>query len=346
MKSRAVHILAVGMACPVGLRAITACAAMRAGINRFAETEYLGNDGQPVMGSYLDRLGWNLSRRERWIALLSHALRDLREQHGGENGILEHTPMMLAAPLESSGRQPSAADVASSLSERLGITLDPRRLQIVTEGSFGGIRALVGAREWLSQPSSSHRSVIIAAADSLIEARALARLDRERRLPTRDHSDGIIPGEAAASVLIGTDARASLASVLGIGLANEAGRLDNDVPLRGQGIAHAARQALTEAGLQMHDLDFRLSDASGEAYGFKEQVLAISKVLRRNMDDFPLWLSATTIGDTGCAAGLCNLVMAVAAWSRGRAPGPRAIAYASAANGNRAATVLQSPLDE
>lgn len=47
MRPRAIYIRAAGMACPVGLTAATACAAMRAGISRFGETEYLGNDASP-----------------------------------------------------------------------------------------------------------------------------------------------------------------------------------------------------------------------------------------------------------------------------------------------------------
>lgn len=345
MRPRAVYIRAAGMACPVGLTTAAACAAMRAGINRFGETEYLGNDGQPVVASFLSRLGRDLSRRERWIELLAYALRDLYQQHERGPALLERALIMLAAPLDSGTTPPNPAVVAPLLSQKLGVALDPRRLRIVTEGSFGGIRALAGARQWLLEPSSTHRDVVVAGADSYVEARALARLDRERRLLTRDRSDGIIPGEAAACVLLDTSPQASLAAILGIGLANEPGRLDNDVPLRGQGIAHAARQALAEAGLELHDLHFRLSDASGEGYAFKEQVLAVTKLLRRNMDDLPLWLSATTLGEVGCAGGVCNLVSAVSAWSRGRAPGPRAIAYASAADGGRAAVVLHSRVE-
>src|SRR5690606_24016112 len=124
-----IHIRAVGMACPIGLKAITACAAMRAGINRFAETQYLGNDGQPVVASYLDRLGWDLSRRERWLKLLWYALRDLCDQHERGLAMLEHTPIVLAAPLESHAARPSAAaDLAGILSNKLGVALDPRRL--------------------------------------------------------------------------------------------------------------------------------------------------------------------------------------------------------------------------
>jgi 3-oxoacyl-[acyl-carrier-protein] synthase I len=340
MTRHTVHVCAVGMACPVGLSAVTACAAMRAGIDRRSEMEYLGNDGQPVVGSHLARLGWDLTRRERWSWLLAYALRDLCQEHGLV--LLERTPMLLAIPYDSNGHRPTATEVATDLGKRLGVSLDPANMEVVTEGSFGGFRGLAAARQALLAPSASHRHVVVAAADSFIEARALARLDRERRLLTRTHSDGIIPGEAAACVLLGSERRASLASICGIGLANEPGRLDNDVPLRGQGIAHAARQALAEARLEMHDMCFRLSDAGGEAYDFKEQVLAVSKLLRRNMDAFPLWLGAMTLGDVGCAAGLCNLLTAVAAWRRGYAPGPRAIAYASAANGNRAAVVLEA----
>jgi 3-oxoacyl-[acyl-carrier-protein] synthase-1 len=337
-----VHVEAVGMACPVGLTATLACAAIRAGIDRRMEMDYLDNDGEPIVGSHLDSLGWERTRRERWSILLAYALRDLCRNHG--LGLIERTPMVLVVPADSNGYQPTNAEIAVDLAARLQIQIDPRQVEVVFADSYGAFWAIAAARQRLVAASQSDARVLVAAADSLIEARVLLRLARARRLITKENSDGVIPGEAAACVLLGTSAKVGHASIVGMGFGNEPGRLDNDVPLRGEGIADAARQALSEAGLAMHDLHFRLSDASGEAYWFKEQVLVISKLLRRNMDEFPLWLAAARLGDVGCAASLCNLLTAVAAWRRGYAPGPRAIAYASAGNGDRAALVLEAGL--
>ena len=98
-----------------------------------------------------------------------------------------------------------------------------------------------------------------------------------------------------------------------------------DEPLLGVGLTRAADLALTEAGVGMHDIDFRLSDVTGESYGFKEQVLAVNKLLKVHKEEFPLWHYADAIGDTGAAAGLCQLAIAYQAFVKGYAPGRRAV---------------------
>ena len=66
---RAVHVRAMGMACPVGLRWAPACAAIRAGINRKRQLIYRDNDGEPIVGSHLGLLdpSWAGERRWRWL---------------------------------------------------------------------------------------------------------------------------------------------------------------------------------------------------------------------------------------------------------------------------------------
>lgn len=332
----ALHVHGVGLACPVGLTATSACAAIRARVDQRFEMDYLDNAGEPIVGSFSERLGWERTRRQRWLVLLAYALGDLGRTHGME--LLGQVPILLAAPFDTQGTVPAPAELARSLGKLLAMPFDPRQIRVLTRGSLGGLWAIGEVREWLRK--QGEQRVVVAGADSFIEARILARLARERRLLTSDNADGFIPGEAAACILLGMSGRDSLAAITGLGFGEEPGRLDNDIPLRGEGIATAARQALAEAGLGLHDMHFRLSDATGEAYWFKEQVLVVSKLLRQNMDAFPLWLSASILGHVGCAAALVNIIMAIRAWERGYAPGPRAIVFGSNDVGERAALVL------
>ena len=170
----------------------------------------------------------------------------------------------------------------------------------------------------------------------------------DESLLVHGESDGVIPGEAAACLLLarpearrGGKGSQVLATIRGIGFGEERSLRSNDIPLRADGLTAAAKAALGEAGLAMHDMDFRLSDAAGDSYAFKEQSLVVTRLLRKNKESFPLWLSADSLGDVGAAAGLCGLATAIAAFRRGYAPGPRAIAFASSESGARAALVLE-----
>jgi 3-oxoacyl-[acyl-carrier-protein] synthase I len=175
----------------------------------------------------------------------------------------------------------------------------------------------------------------------LINAATLQALQRAGRLLTEDNSDGVIPGEAAACLLLHAYEKRAWAHVSGLGLAHEPGLPTNDVPLRGDGVVAAAHAALGEVGLGLHDIDVRVSDAAGESYHFKEQVLLMSRLLRQRKEGFPLLLCATQLGDTGAAAGLVGIISAIEDVQRGFAPGRRAIAFAGASDGRRGAAVLE-----
>lgn len=70
------HILALGMACPVGLDSRSALAAMRAGITRFTEVDDMVGPGGPVRASMLARIGFAATRTERAVAFAFHALQE------------------------------------------------------------------------------------------------------------------------------------------------------------------------------------------------------------------------------------------------------------------------------
>ncbi len=338
MTSAPVYVSAAGLACPVGMTWACACAAMRAGITRKSSSAYRDNQGREIVASSLrDLLSEDSSYEERWLFLLIHALRDVTRHRGGPV-VLQRMPLFLTLPPARGGQAYSAAFACEALSRTLGLQLSPDNLHLLTGGACGGYLALDLGR------ASVRAGVpcVVAAADSLLSAWRLLPLAEQDRLIVEGNSDGLIPGEAAAALMLSQDSRDALAQLCGVGFATEPSLLGNEIPLRADGLIAAVRAALSEASLQLHDLDFRLSDAAGESFHFKEQALLVSRLLLTRKPDFPLWLLAESLGDTGAAAGLCSLLWAMAAWQRQYAPGPRALACAGNEQGARAAVVFTS----
>jgi 3-oxoacyl-[acyl-carrier-protein] synthase-1 len=209
------------------------------------------------------------------------------------------------------------------------------------KGNLAGLEALREARNLLESPEIP--GCLIAGVDSYINARSLWWLDHHQRLKKRENSNGVIPGEAAAVIWVQREVPSGQnvqVKITGLGFGLEKAGVLTDEPLLGQGLAEAERGALKEAGFGMHEIDVRYSDVTGESYGFKEQALALARVMRVRRPDLPLRHCADAIGDTGAASGICLLIFAAQALLKGYAPGGRVICCSSAVHGDRAAAVL------
>ena len=174
---------------------------------------------------------------------------------------------------------------------------------------------------------------LVAGVDSYLNAESLLWLDSHSRLKTAQNSDGVVPGEAAACVLVEGRPRHGQIGVelLGLGFGHErAGILTEEPPLQALGLTAAARAALAEAALGMHQMDFRSSDVAGESYGFKELALSLQKLMRVRRENLPVWHAADAVGDVGAATGAVQLVIAQYAFRKAYAPGPRLLCHASA----------------
>lgn len=337
MSTKPVAISAIGMACPLGLSWASACAAMRAGVTRKAESPYHDDQGRDITASLLpeELLPLDASCEERWLFYLTRAL----AQVAGDGGVeeLARATLHLALPAAADGRPYPVAFVADALATRLGVPIREDKLRLVTGDAPTGVLALHEASSSLREGALT----LVAAADSLVSARRLMPLSAQQRLLVEGNSDGIIPGEAAVALRLSQDKRAAIAWLRGISCGQEPSTLQNDIPLRAEGLVTAARDALTQAKLALHELDFRFSNAAGESFFFKEQALLLTRVMRERKEEFPLWLPADSLGDTGSAAGLCGVAWALAAWQRGYAPGPRAIVLASCDGSARGVVLLE-----
>ena len=312
---------------------------MRARIEGFSELPYIDDDGEPIIGAIVPGISDDLRGRVRLVELLTRSFEDI-EARLPERLPLDALPLLICTR-EATRPGASLDGVVSEVEERLGRRLRRNASAHLARGSVSVFEGLQHARNLLA----AHRAegCLVAAVDTLVDVQTLRWLNRANRLKTAVQSDGVIPGEAAVLLLVtGGVPRASCLTVRGLGFAVEIATVLDDEPLRGTGMAEAVRQALVEAGIGMHDIDFRLSDVGGESYAFQELVLAQARLMRQVRQSQVLWHSADTIGDTGAASGGVQLAWIEQGFARGYAPGRLGLAHGGTAAGERAAAVVSA----
>jgi 3-oxoacyl-[acyl-carrier-protein] synthase-1 len=211
-------------------------------------------------------------------------------------------------------------------------------------GKTAFFRALDAARILLTDPDID--ACIVSAVDSLLNGPCLAWLENEEHLKTESNSDGIIPGEAAAAVWVSRPDHPdhSQLDVLGIGFSDEPSVANPRDPNLAIGLAAAMRAALEEAGLQLHEIDYRVGGMAGERADFMEASTAFARVLKVQRSEFQLWVPAEKLGDVGAALPACMVVVTAIGMSKHYAPGSTAIASIASRSGDRAACVLAQPV--
>jgi 3-oxoacyl-[acyl-carrier-protein] synthase I len=248
-------------------------------------------------------------------------------------------PLLLCMPEpDRPGAGLAHKGLAVELEARIGVVFDRNRSRAFPTGHVACFEALHHARDLLSNGADA---CVIAAADCFISARTLRWLDRHKRLLRPGRSDGVVPGEAAAALLITPSAVAQPSCrLLGVGFGSEPATALNDDPLLGTGMARAARGALAEAGLAMEDIELRISDVAGESWAFEELVLSQARTMHLARPMQTVWHPARSVGEVGAAAGMIQLMTATFGFAKAYAPGAYALCHSSAVTGRRAAALL------
>jgi 3-oxoacyl-[acyl-carrier-protein] synthase I len=337
------YITSAGLVCSVGLSAAAACAAMRCGIAGFEELPYFDNQREPIIGAAVPGLPLELPRRERLTHMLARSIADCLAD--GRRRQLEKIPLLVG--LSEVNRPGGTADLSPSIvrlvQERLGIRFHPQYSIAIAKGHTSGFEAMRVVGSLFKDPDVG--ACVVCGADSFLNGPSLAWLDRESRLKTPFNADGTVPGEGAGAVMI--ERRHPGESyvgvrVAGLGFGQERVSVLSDEPLLGLGLTAAATQALAEGGRRMHEVAFRISDVTGESYGFREQALAVARLLKvRREEDMPIWHSADSVGDTGAAAGLLQLAMMFYAVKKRYSPGDLALCFTGSVAGDRGVALLE-----
>jgi 3-oxoacyl-[acyl-carrier-protein] synthase I len=222
--------------------------------------------------------------------------------------------------------------------ELLGVRFNHAASRLVAMGRVAGAVGIREAARLVNEEGFTR--VIIAGVDSYLVAQTLAAYDRRDRLLTERNSNGFIPGEAGAAVLVGPDDGTPGLRVRSLGLAVEDATIESDAPLRGDGLTDAYRQALEAVGIGLHQIGYRIGDLTGEQYWFKEAALAEARLLRVRSEFQDIWHPSDCVGEIGAAATPCFLGVAYWGAAKGYASGPLALAQAANDDGRRIAMVL------
>ncbi len=330
-------IQSTGLVTSVGLGAAASCAAMRAGLTNPVETKFIDARGAWIMAHQVPLAQpWRGMRKLVVMASMAveEALQPLPREAWGR------VPLLLCvAESERPGRTPGLDQrLYTQLQDELGVQF-AEGSAIVPRGRVSVAVALSQARTLLARPGVSH--VLVAAADSLLSWPTLSHYDQADRLLTEANPDGFMPGEGAGALLLGRPSAAGELLCTGLGFGLEAAHVESGEPLRAEGLSTAIRAALADAGREMHDMDFRITDVGGEQYYFKEAALALSRTLRVRKEELDIWHPAESTGEIGAATGASLVAVALAASRKGYARGRRILAHASNDAGHRAAMVLE-----
>lgn len=335
--STPLSIMSTGLVTSVGLSAPAACAAIRTGVTNPCETAFMDREGERIMGHEvpLEQPWRGRTRLVKMAALaIAECLNDCPAHEFGRIPLL-----LCVAEQDRPGRlEDLDTDLFPQIQQELGFEFAPGSM-LVPRGRVSVGIALARAREIFDQKRAP--LVLIAATDSLLSAPTLEAYAHEGRLLTAENSDGFMPGEGAGALLVGPVTIAGKLTCSGIGFATEDASIGAGQPLRGDGLAGAIKSALADSGRQMHELDFRVTDVSGEQYYFKEAALGVSRLLRVRKTGFDIWHPAECTGETGAAAGVTVIAVAEAASRKGYARGDNILCHFSNDAGQRAAAVLE-----
>lgn len=335
MSATPVAVHSTGLITSVGLNAPSSCAAIRAKVSNPTETRCVDADDEWIRAHQVP-----FDRPWRGLAkLIQMAVMAIEDCLASASPVdWARLPVLLcAAEQDRPGRVAGIDDrLLKGIANALGVKFASGS-SLICDGRTGIAIALIYARDLIYRRGVER--VLVVATDSLVTRRTLTHYEQQDRLLTPSNSNGFMPGEGACAFLVGKPTGQRELVCTGIGLGMETAHIDSGEPLRGDGLTHAHKAALAEAGRLMEDVDYRVTDLSGEHYYFREASLAYARLLRKPRENAAFWHPAECTGAGGAAlAGVC-LAVASAAVERGYAPGGTALLHFSDDDGRRASLV-------
>jgi 3-oxoacyl-[acyl-carrier-protein] synthase-1 len=323
------ELLASGAVTSVGLTAAQTCAAVRAGIKRNApiEAQILAQQ-EPRIGARVSADPRLRSDDAQWLLnLAARALRECESTPAPETALLYLLPEQHRAhPLSQIGD--------SELLVRLELLMDRRfgpSSRVLRGGAAACVEALGLARELIGTGAAAR--CLIGGADSLLRRSDLDTLARDNRLVGSTQSQGLVPGEGAAFMLVGPvdpDADRPVVCVRGLGIGYERHTVLSSESSVGEAFSSALTTAIADAGVSESEIDFVTGNYNGERYDAWETSHANARSYRTRRERLPVFWPAASTGEIGVAGGVLSILSAAAAIEGEYAIGPNGIAGTTA----------------
>jgi 3-oxoacyl-[acyl-carrier-protein] synthase-1 len=351
MRGEAIVVTGIGMRTAVGQHAEQSCASVRAGLNRFMTWQHFGVDGGGLTASWtrpdLGERSWceklvELVRAPLAEALWSARLFDLPIYLPHSRKQARVQLFLGTPPLNRPGPSPEELE---EFTETLTEDLFPEgaiRLEFIHMEQVSGLAGVARACEVLQQGAAD--ICLVGAADSLLDSVLLQSLLEAGRLKVPGISSGIIPGEAAAFLVLERESMARRRGIPprlcidAVGLEREAPWTPQG-PVGGRGLTRAIQTVLESVG-RPEDFGHVLCDLNGERWRFLEWALIETRCLGKLPRGWRLWHPADCLGDIGAAFGPVAIGLAAHAFRRGYAPRPRILIASASERGERAALAV------
>lgn len=334
-------VVAAGMVTPVGFNYRSSCAAIRAGVSGIRQANlWDGYSGKYLNAGKVDLPHWSVSV-EKLADLAAPAIWECIQAAKSEPP--DSIPILLGlSSTERPHRFPNLDEqVLAEIEFRLEHKLHSSS-RVFPSDRVSAIDALVTAQALIR---SGARYCVVAAVDSMLQQPLIVELIERNRILTELNSNGFLPGESGAALLVTSSENCSddRLDLVGWGMTQELATIESDQPLRGAGLTRAIGDAMTAAGVSLADLDFRISDLNGEHYRFKEMTLAMARFQRVSKPKpFELWHPIEYIGDVGAAIGPLLIGQALHSTGGGYGVGPSVLVTLGNDDGRRAALVVRS----
>ena len=340
-----IHIVAIGARTPVGLTAESTAAAVRSGLAWIEAHPFIVDvRGEPVLMARDGLLDAGLFGPERMLTLARSALAEVVAKLSAKTTLRGEVPLLVGLPEPRPGF--TEADARSLVSELARTAEAPVKwlARPLLQGHASALEALRQA--CLLMQEKGQDLCIVGGVDSYLHPDTLLWLDGRGKLAARGVRCGFPPGEGAGFVAVVADwvrrnlGLPSLGVVRAVHTARETKLDGTDALNLGEGLTEAIRMATSEGCERDELVDAVYCDLNGERYRSEEWGFAALRCQDVFRDPSPRPNGVAAWGDAGAASGALLMVLAVQAWQRGYARGPRALVCAGSDGGLRAAAVL------
>jgi 3-oxoacyl-[acyl-carrier-protein] synthase I len=338
------------MVTPVGLCAAQTAASVRAGIGGLAESGLSDRRGDPLVMGLADRPELPVlcdelderslsTRHERLVRLGGTALAEALSARPDEQQL---PPLFLGLPeARAEASHAVGAELVEMIAVQSGLGIDLSRSRVFPVGRAAGLVALDEALAALDRREAA--SVVVGAVDSYWDLGLLGALDAEGRLRAEGISDGFVPGEGAAFVVLAgarSNRRSGGAYILATGRGQEPGHLYSEAPFQGEGLASAIRAVFDSAPPEPPNRPAVVyAGLNGESHWAKEWGVSHIRNAARFSDPLQVEHPADCMGDPGAALGLIMLGLATYHLAR-QASEHAALVWCSSDRGERAAALV------
>ncbi len=341
-------VVAVGARTPVGLRAESSAAAVRAGICRYLEQPFISAKGGLLVVARDAKLDSWLPICDRMLALAGSAAEEVLAKLPTQASRLVG---LVVLPEPRPGFSEEAAQVVlCGVQARLQqLARVPVEVRAAGHGHAGGVAALQQAGQLVQAMSNSREGpglVLVLGVDSFHAPATYTWLLRNRRFAQAEQVGGFTPGEGAGALLLASLGDCQrwrlpiLAQLSGCGLAVESRLLGCDSGSLGGALTQAVQAAVAGLSLPGDSVDALYVDLNGERYRSEEWGFVALRTPT-------VWKSLSYAapsrnwGDVGAASAVLGTMLAVQALVRGYARGPRSLVMAGSDGGLRGALLVQ-----